>query len=205
MRSLSNNMTTHMSFLSTPKLISDLLFIADLLKTVEKDQRNYYLAEIIQELNKNLPANVYLPIKSSSLSFPETSVKRSKSAEQSKQRKQSKYLNRLKGKSNTKHQIVLKDRPHKVLGISTDHAFCLHSKERVPYHIIIKVAFTRNTFKEDSYDDSPLAPYDGSIERDEELDLGSDGAPIEMQELNLTEREKLETTENLLISPSHAK
>ena len=29
---------------------------------------------------------------------------------------------------------------HRVLGISTDYAFCLHSKERVPYHIVIKVA-----------------------------------------------------------------
>jgi len=27
-----------------------------------------------------------------------------------------------------------------VLGISLDYAFCLHSKERVPYHIVIKVA-----------------------------------------------------------------
>ena len=27
-----------------------------------------------------------------------------------------------------------------MLGISIDYAFCLHSKERVPYHIIIKVA-----------------------------------------------------------------
>ena len=30
---------------------------------------------------------------------------------------------------------------HKVLRISTDNAFCLHSKERVPYHIIIEVAY----------------------------------------------------------------
>jgi hypothetical protein len=28
-----------------------------------------------------------------------------------------------------------------VLSISTDFAFCLHSKERVPYHIIIEVAY----------------------------------------------------------------
>ena len=47
MRSLSNNMTDYMQFFSTPKLISDLLFISDLLKTVEKEQRNYYLVEII--------------------------------------------------------------------------------------------------------------------------------------------------------------
>jgi len=33
-----------------------------LLKTMEKDERNYYLIELIKELNKNLPANVYIPI-----------------------------------------------------------------------------------------------------------------------------------------------
>ena len=27
-----------------------------------------------------------------------------------------------------------------MLGIVQDYAFCLHSKERVPYHIVIKVA-----------------------------------------------------------------
>jgi len=30
---------------------------------------------------------------------------------------------------------------HRVLRISTDNCFCLHSKERVPYHIIIEVAY----------------------------------------------------------------
>ena len=44
-------MVDNMAFLSTPKLISDLLFVSDLLKTVEKDQRNYYLVEIINEIN----------------------------------------------------------------------------------------------------------------------------------------------------------
>ena len=71
MRSLSDNMTSHMAFLSTPKFISDLLFIADLLKTVEKEKRNYYLVELIEELNKNLPANAYLPIKLSTLAEPQ--------------------------------------------------------------------------------------------------------------------------------------
>ena len=62
MRALSNNMSDFKNFLSTPKLVSDLLFISDLLKNVEKEQRNYYLKAIIEELNKNLPANVYIPI-----------------------------------------------------------------------------------------------------------------------------------------------
>ena len=30
---------------------------------------------------------------------------------------------------------------HKVLRISEENCFCLHSKERVPYHIIIEVAY----------------------------------------------------------------
>jgi len=30
---------------------------------------------------------------------------------------------------------------HRVLRISTENAFCLHSKERVPFHIIIEVAY----------------------------------------------------------------
>ena len=135
MRSLSDNMTSHMAFLSTPKFISDLLFIADLLKTVEKEKRNYYLVELIEELNKNLPANAYLPIKSSTLEEPQRQ-------KPNQNRKQSKYLNKLKGRQNVRHQALLKDRAHKIIGISTDHAFCLHSKERVPYHIIVKVAFT---------------------------------------------------------------
>jgi len=36
---------------------------------------------------------------------------------------------------------------HRVLNISTDYAFCLHSKERVPYHIIIEIA-GKNTKEE---------------------------------------------------------
>jgi len=30
---------------------------------------------------------------------------------------------------------------HRVLKISTENAFCLHSKERVPFHILIEVAY----------------------------------------------------------------
>ncbi len=32
-------------------------------------------------------------------------------------------------------------RLHRVLKVSTDYAFCLHSKERVPYHIVLEVAY----------------------------------------------------------------
>ena len=37
--------------------------------------------------------------------------------------------------------MVDQQRMHKVLRISTDNAFCLHSKERVPFHIVIEVAY----------------------------------------------------------------
>lgn len=43
MRSLSSNMTEHGLFLSTPKFISDLLFVSEVLKGIEKDERNEYL------------------------------------------------------------------------------------------------------------------------------------------------------------------
>jgi len=33
---------------------------------------------------------------------------------------------------------------HRVLKISTENAFCLHSKERVPFHIIIEVLYDEN-------------------------------------------------------------
>jgi len=33
---------------------------------------------------------------------------------------------------------------HRVLKISTENAFCLHSKERVPYHIIIEVVYDQD-------------------------------------------------------------
>ena len=65
MRALSENMTVHQQFLSTPKFISDLLYISDVLITVENDKRNKYLGEMIKEINKNLPNNVYVPIESS--------------------------------------------------------------------------------------------------------------------------------------------
>lgn len=38
---------------------------------------------------------------------------------------------------------------HRVLKISTENAFCLHSKERVPYHIIIEVIY--DEFNQDEY------------------------------------------------------
>jgi len=62
-------MTNFSQFLSTPKLVSDLLFLSDLLRNVEKEDRNYYLTEILKEISKNLPANVYIPIQSQTLKF----------------------------------------------------------------------------------------------------------------------------------------
>lgn len=63
MRAISNNLTEHALFLSTPKFISDLLFVSEVLKGIEKEERNAYLKQVIEEINKNLPANVYIPIR----------------------------------------------------------------------------------------------------------------------------------------------
>lgn len=66
-RALTNNMTDHSRFFSTPKLVSDLLFISDLLRQVEQSKRSFLLGEAIEQINKNLPANVYIPIKASTV------------------------------------------------------------------------------------------------------------------------------------------
>lgn len=116
-------MTENSKFFSTPKLVSDLLFISDLLKQIEMGERSYFLKEIISKLNKNLPANVYIPIQTSSIHEFAHCLKDDQK--------------RIAKKFKEKTGIV-----HKVLGLSTDYAFCLHSKERVPYHVILKVVFT---------------------------------------------------------------
>jgi len=50
---------------------------------------------------------------------------------------------------------------HRVLSIATDYAFCLHSKERVPYHIVIKVALDedKGRNRSDSFDNSLCKSY----------------------------------------------
>ena len=42
-------MTENSRFFSTPKLVSDLLFISDLLKQIEIGERSYFLKEIISK------------------------------------------------------------------------------------------------------------------------------------------------------------
>lgn len=122
MRALSTNMTEHGLFLSTPKFISDLLFVSEVLRGIEKDERNDYLKSVLEEINKNLPSNVYIPISQTSTNLPTASLSR-------------------KYKHGLQVERIDQNRMHKVLSISTDNAFCLHSKERVPYHIIIEVAY----------------------------------------------------------------
>ena len=53
-----------------------------------------------------------------------------------------------------------------MLGISLDYAFCLHSKERVPYHVVIKVAL----------DDKPAheSPYGRSLDEDDSSSSSSE-------------------------------
>ena len=75
---------------------------------------------------------------------------------------------------------MFKDRPHKVLGISTDYAFCLHSATRAPYHIVLKVAFTENTFREDEQDNNSRGSYEASVELNDDVDLGPEKTSIEM-------------------------
>lgn len=78
MRSLSSNMTTHGLFLSTPKFISDLLFVSEVLKGIEKEERNEYLKSVLQEINKNLPSNVYIPIPQTTTNLPNPTRTRNK-------------------------------------------------------------------------------------------------------------------------------
>ena len=61
MHALSNDLSEHHLFLSTPKFVSDLLFLSEMLLPVLKEERNEYLKRIIIEINKNLPADVYIP------------------------------------------------------------------------------------------------------------------------------------------------
>jgi hypothetical protein len=56
---------------------------------------------------------------------------------------------------------------HRVLRISTDNAFCLHSKERVPYHIIIEVAYDQEDngeSEEDKLTDNSVIEGDNPFE-----------------------------------------
>lgn len=104
--------------------MSDLLFVSDLLKNVEREKRNYYLGELIQEINKNLPSNVYVPIKASTIYDFNDCLKDG--------------VKKVKNRSDGSYVM------HRVLGLSTDYAFCLHSKERVPYHVILQVVFSQS-------------------------------------------------------------
>lgn len=49
---------------------------------------------------------------------------------------------------------------HRVLRISTDNAFCLHSKERVPYHIIIEVGYDPEADKTDRFEEEKVGDSD---------------------------------------------
>jgi hypothetical protein len=80
---------------------------------MERDARNAKLKEILSEINNNLPSNVYIPIDTA---FEDN-------------------LN-----SNSSNRRIQPKSVHKVLRVDLDHAFCLHSKERVPFHILIEVA-----------------------------------------------------------------
>lgn len=155
-------MTQYPLFLSTPKFISDLLFVSEVLKGIEKDERNGYLKQVIEEVNKNLPANVYIPIRQETTNLPDLNFL-----------KKYKKGGKLRGQHPTGYikQRISHTRMHRVLRISTDNAFCLHSKERVPYHIIIEVAYEpeqekRDRFEEEKVGDSTREnPFDHDKKR----------------------------------------
>ena len=62
MRALSDNMQSNKYFLSTPKLVSDLLFISETLVPLEREVRNEALGEMLAGVNLSLPSDVYIPI-----------------------------------------------------------------------------------------------------------------------------------------------
>jgi hypothetical protein len=62
-------MSEHQVFFSTPKFISDLIHISEVLKGIERPERNEMLKELLSQLNKNLPANVYVPINQEKSAF----------------------------------------------------------------------------------------------------------------------------------------
>lgn len=47
-RTLSNNLSEHMVFFSTPKFISDLIHISEVLKGVQHAERNNMLKELLE-------------------------------------------------------------------------------------------------------------------------------------------------------------
>lgn len=151
MRAISNNMTEHSLFLSTPKFISDLLFVSEVLKGIEKEERDGYLKQVIEEINKNLPANVYIPIRQETTNLPDPAFL-------SKYKKSGKLRQPQPGHIK---QRIGPTRMHRVLRISTDNAFCLHSKERVPYHIIIEVAYEPVSPKKQDNEEEKVAESDG--------------------------------------------
>ena len=112
---------------------------------------------MIEEVNKNLPANVYIPIRQETTNLPDPA-----------------FLQKFKKNSKLRGQHprgyikerIAHTRMHRVLRISTDNAFCLHSKERVPYHIIIEVAYEPEADKSDRFEEEKV----GDSARDNPFD-----------------------------------
>lgn len=59
---MSNNFERYEDFFSTPKFISDLLYLSDILVPIEREKRNEKLRSVLSEINQFLPSNVYIPI-----------------------------------------------------------------------------------------------------------------------------------------------
>ena len=79
-----------------------------MLKGVAQPERNEALSDLLEQLNRNLPANVYVPISHDNI-----------------------ITSKFQRRAAVQH--------HRVLQICSDYNFCLHSKERVPFHVVIEV------------------------------------------------------------------
>jgi hypothetical protein len=81
---------------------------------------------------------------------------------------------------------------HRVLKISTENAFCLHSKERVPFHIIVEVAYDPEVEEAESEEEEKeLSGVDGANENPFLEDARKGG--LKIKELKIKSVEKLKS------------
>ena len=80
---------------------------------------------------------------------------------------------------------------HRVLKISTENAFCLHSKERVPFHIIVEVAYDPEEEVESEEEEKELSGVDGANDNPFLEDARKGG--LKIKELKIKSVEKLKS------------
>mmetsp|Transcript_13007 Transcript_13007/g.14974 ORF Transcript_13007/g.14974 Transcript_13007/m.14974 type:complete len:355 (+) Transcript_13007:322-1386(+) len=152
-------------FFSTPLFVSDLISVAELLRTLPLDQREGKLKEMISTLNEHLP----------------TSQKTTKNKSLESIAYDHVYL------------PMMNYNGHKVLSICLDYSICLHSNEKAPFHILIEVEnisdtkiettlpreeeeFKRNSmFKEDGVKNNTSGSLNSNEEDNETISLKLSG------------------------------